>query len=120
MPSPARILPFPTPKDLASRPPRRPPAGVVATMSIAATEVARLVARDLAGEWVAALTEEYRRDAGTARGRPPEATAPASPPPPRALSPRRPASDASHPRRPLRPTAARRVRPATACRHGST
>ena len=64
-----RVLPFPTPRDSASWPPKRPPSGVVATMSIDATEVARLVARELADEWVAALIEEHRREAGTAQGR---------------------------------------------------
>ena len=32
MPSPPRILPFPVPKNAASWPPTRPPAGVVATL----------------------------------------------------------------------------------------
>ena len=48
MPSPPRILPFPVPKNAASWPPTRPPAGVVATMSIDSTEVGELVVRGLA------------------------------------------------------------------------
>ena len=50
-PRQARILPFPPPRWSAppgGPPPRRSPAGVVATLSIDAKEVARLVARDLA------------------------------------------------------------------------
>ena len=68
MPSPARILAFPIPKDSASRPPTRPPAGVVATMSIDATEVTELLVRALADDWVATLIAEHRRDPHTAPG----------------------------------------------------
>jgi hypothetical protein len=52
-----RVLPFPTPTDSADPPPTRPPPGVVATMSIDATEVARLIARNLA--------DEHHRESGT-------------------------------------------------------
>ena len=51
----ARILPFPPSRGSTppgGPPPRPRPAGVVATLSIDAKEVARLVARDLADEWV--------------------------------------------------------------------
>ena len=67
MPSPPRILPFPVPKNPASWPPTRPPAGVVATMSIDSTEVAELVVRGLADEWVATLIAEHQRETRTAQ-----------------------------------------------------
>ena len=56
----ARILPFPPSRGSTppgGPPPRPRPAGVVATLSIDAKEVARLVARDLADEWVKGLIE---------------------------------------------------------------
>ncbi len=52
-----RVLPFPTPAEsppTGGSPPRRYP-GLVATMSIDAQEVARLVVRDLADEWIREL-----------------------------------------------------------------
>ncbi len=64
----ARILPFPPPRVLAPAggpPPRPRPAGVVATLSIDAKEVARLVARDLADEWVKGLIADHHRQSGT-------------------------------------------------------
>ncbi len=67
MPPPARILPFPSPKGAVRRPPIRPPAGLVATMSIDSTEVAELVVRGLADEWVATLIAEHRGEARTAQ-----------------------------------------------------
>ena len=64
----ARVLPFPPPRGSAQpggeSPPRRRPAGVVATMSIDASEVARLVARDLADEWVKGLIADQQRRSG--------------------------------------------------------
>ena len=63
----ARILPFPPPRGTAppgGPPPRPRPAGVVATLSIDAKEVARLVARDLADEWVNGLIADHRRRSG--------------------------------------------------------
>ena len=59
------VLPFPTPTDTAGSPPTRPPLGVVATMSIDATEVARLIARNVADGWVAPLNDERHRESGT-------------------------------------------------------
>ena len=64
----ARILPFASTAVAPPRPapaPSRRPDGLVATMSIDATEVARLVARDLAEAWVAGLIDEHRRASGT-------------------------------------------------------
>ena len=73
-PRQARILPFPPPRGSAppgGPPPRRSPAGVVATLSIDAKEVARLVARDLADEWVKGLIADHQRRSG-----PPSSSAP--------------------------------------------
>ena len=70
----ARILPFLPPRGSAppgGPPPRRSPAGVVATLSIDAKEVARLVARDLADEWVKGLIADHQRRSG-----PPSSSAP--------------------------------------------
>ena len=53
------------------QPPRRSPSGVVATLSIDAKEVARLVARDLADEWVKGLIADHPRRSG-----PPASSAP--------------------------------------------
>lgn len=69
-----RILPFPPPRGLAPAggpPPRPRPAGVVATLSIDAKEVARLVARDLADEWVNGLIADHQRRSGTPSSREP-------------------------------------------------
>ncbi len=68
------ILPFPPPRGSAppgGPPPRPRPAGVVATLSIDANEVARLVARDLAHEWVSELIAEQHRRSGTPASRTP-------------------------------------------------
>ena len=70
----ARVLPFPPPRGSAppgEPPPRRRPAGLVATLSIDASEVARLVARDLADEWVKGLIADHQRRSG-----PPSSSAP--------------------------------------------
>ena len=67
-PARARILPF-EPASATLGPPRptssRRPTGLVATMSIDAAEVARLVARDLAEAGVRGLIDEQRRTSGT-------------------------------------------------------
>ena len=67
-PARARILPF-EPASATLGPPRpkpsRRPTGVVATLSIDAAEVARLVAQDLAEAWVRGLIEEQQRTSGT-------------------------------------------------------
>ena len=64
-----RVLPFPTPAQSpptgGGSPPRRYP-GLVATLSLDAKELARLVARDLADEWVAGLIADHQRQSGTA------------------------------------------------------
>ena len=60
-----RVLPFPTPTHSAGHPPKRPPPGVVATMSIDATEVKRLIARGVADTWVTPLIDEHHRESGT-------------------------------------------------------
>ena len=62
----AHILPFEPGRSGAPRgtPPARRPAGVVATISLDAQEVARLVARDLADEWAAGLIADHQRRAG--------------------------------------------------------
>ena len=73
-PRPGRVLPFPPPRGSAppgGPPPRRRPTGLVATMSIDASEVARLVARDLADEWVKGLIADHQRRSG-----PPASSAP--------------------------------------------
>ena len=60
----AKVLPFPQPRGASppgGPPPRRSPAGVVATLSLDANEVARLVARDLADEWVKGLIADHQR-----------------------------------------------------------
>ena len=57
-----RVLPFPTPVQsppTGGSPPRRYP-GLVATVSLDAKEVARLVARDLADEWVKGLIADHQ------------------------------------------------------------
>ena len=64
----ARILPFAPASASPSRPapmPSRQPPGLVATISINAQEVAQLVARDLADEWVHGLIADHQRRAGT-------------------------------------------------------
>ena len=69
-----RILPFPPPRGsapLGGPPPRPRPAGVVATLSIDAKEVARLVALDLAHEWVSELIAAQHRRSGTPASRTP-------------------------------------------------
>ena len=64
----ARILPFAPRRPFAPgprrTPPARRPAGLVATMSIDAKEVARLVARDLADAWVHDLIADHQRRSG--------------------------------------------------------
>ncbi len=65
-----RVLPFPTPAQsppTGGSPPRRYP-GLVATLSLDAKELARLVARDLADEWVKGLIADHQRQAGTPAG----------------------------------------------------
>ncbi len=73
--TPARILPFAPgrPRGAAPRgtPSARRPTGLVATLSIDAKEVARLVARDLADEWVKGLIADHQRRSG-----PPSSSAP--------------------------------------------
>ena len=69
-PAPARILPFEPRRPAAPEPrgtpaARRPP-GLVATMSIDTRDLARLVARDLADEWVNGLIADHQRRAGLA------------------------------------------------------
>ena len=60
----ACILPFAPASRRFSPTPSRRPAGLVATLSIDATEVARLVARDLADEWVKGLIADHQRRSG--------------------------------------------------------
>ena len=67
----ACILPFAPASRRFSPTPSRRPAGLVATLSIDATEVARLVARDLADEWVKGLIADHQRRSG-----PPSSSAP--------------------------------------------
>ena len=79
-----RVLPFPTPAQsppTGGSPPRRYP-GLVATLSLDAKELARLVARDLADEWVKGLIADHQRQAGTpASGKPVPCGAPRRYPP---------------------------------------
>ncbi len=53
----SRVIPFPTPAGSTptSRAPSRRYSGVVATLSIDAHEVTRLLVRDLADEWIREL-----------------------------------------------------------------
>ena len=65
-----RVLPFPTPAEsppTGGSPPRRYP-GLVATLSLDAKELARLVVRDLADEWVKGLIADQQRQSGTPAG----------------------------------------------------
>ena len=65
----ARILPFDPGRPVApgprGTPPARRPAGLVATISLDARELARLVVRDLADEWVKGLIADHQRRTGT-------------------------------------------------------
>ena len=66
---PARLLPFeprrPGAPEPRGTPPARRPAGLVATISLDARELARLVVRDLADEWVKGLIADHQRRTGT-------------------------------------------------------
>ncbi len=79
----ARVLPFPIPPESpppGGSPPRRYP-GVVATLSIDAREVTRLLVRDLADEWVQELIAQQERPSSIPPGEPRRCGAPRRHPP---------------------------------------
>ncbi len=74
-----RVIPFPTPpagSTPTSGAPSRRYSGVVATLSIDAHEVARLLVRDLADEWVRELMAQQGLPAPVGPGEPSRCGAP--------------------------------------------